>query len=177
MAQAQVASVFARAYAVTDEVRYADAAKAALDPLVRPVEADEIVTPTPEGPILQEYPARSRSDVLNGWIYALWGLRDAAVLLDHRAAADLFAASTHALASRLDDYDLGWWSRYSLYGSDVAKPFYHRLHVRQLHVMADLTGDARFSEVAARWARYDTPVRASRAIAWKATEVLASCTS
>jgi heparosan-N-sulfate-glucuronate 5-epimerase len=173
MAQGQAASVLARAYVLTQDERYAKAAEAALHPLIFPQARDELVTGTPDGPILQEYPARGRSDVLNGWIYALWGLRDASVLLADQRAADVFLASSAALAARLHEYDLGWWSRYSLRAHDVAKPFYHRMHVVQLHVMADLTREPLFRKFAIRWASCDTKARASRAVAVKVTEVLA----
>ena len=36
----------------------------------------------------------------------------------------------------------------------LASPFYHRLHVVQLRVMAALTGDLRFAEIADRWEGY-----------------------
>ena len=36
----------------------------------------------------------------------------------------------------------------------LASPFYHQLHIVQLRIMARLTGDELFNEVAARWEGY-----------------------
>jgi hypothetical protein len=43
----------------------------------------------------------------------------------------------------------------------LASPFYHRLHIVQLRVMANLSGDRGFAEVADRWEAY-TRRRANR---------------
>lgn len=172
MAQGQAASVLTRAYSVTGEVRYRDAALKALAPLTRPRRGDGLVIDALYGPVLEEYPSPRPSHVLNGWIFALWGLRDGHVLLGDDPSGELFARSSSALAACLRAYDLGWWSRYSLHGRDIAKPFYHRLHVTQLGVMADLTGEMRFADVARRWANADTPMAATRAVVVKALEML-----
>jgi len=37
----------------------------------------------------------------------------------------------------------------------LASPFYHRLHIVQLEVMANLTGQAVFRDFAQRWAEYE----------------------
>jgi hypothetical protein len=59
---------------------------------------------------------------------------------------------------KLPQYDVGWWSKYSLYPHrlpDLAKPFYHRLHVTQLDVLYRLTGIDEFRARAARWRSFD----------------------
>ena len=86
-------------------------------------------------------------------------------------------STTECLVRTLPQYDTGRWSRYSLYPhprTDLAKPFYHRLHVTQLTVMHALTGIAEFSEVAQRWRSYDTRWAATTAIASKVPFVLAN---
>ena len=171
MAQGQVASVFVRAAALDE--RAADAALRALRPLLD--RAEPFVVDAQAGPVLEEAPTRPPSRVLNGWIYALWGVRDVAVGLDCPEAGALFAESLEALLAKLDEYDTGWWSRYSLWedGRDLAKPFYHRLHVAQLEALHTLTGVAAFAAVASRWRRYDTPAAVVRAVLAKGREVLA----
>ncbi len=171
MAQGQIASVFVRA-ASRDEGA-AESALRALRPLLD--RAERFVVEAEAGPVLEEAPTRPPSCVLNGWIYALWGVRDVALGLGSAEAARLFAESVQALLATLDEYDTGWWSRYSLWadGRDLAKPFYHRLHVTQLEALHTLTGVAEFAVVAARWREYDTPVAAARAVLAKGREVLA----
>ncbi|GEM_PF-1034974 len=170
MAQGQAASVFVRA-AERDE-RAADLALRALRPLLE--RAAPFVVGLAAGPVLEEAPSEPPSCVLNGWIYALWGLWDAAVGLGSAEARELFGASFQALLAMLADYDTGWWSRYSLWagGRDLAKPFYHRLHVVQLEALHRLTGEPDLAATAARWRGYDSGAAAVRAVLAKGRELL-----
>jgi heparosan-N-sulfate-glucuronate 5-epimerase len=155
MAQGQVASVFVRQHLRTTDDVWADRARGAIRPLLYD---SELVSQTPAGRILQEAPTDPPSHILNGWIYALWGLWDAAVGLQDTEAAGEFAAGVAALRAMLPAYDVGWWTRYSLYPhlfKDLAKPFYHRIHVLQLEVTARATGNADLAATAERWRRYD----------------------
>ncbi|MCW2927422.1 MAG: D-glucuronyl C5-epimerase domain protein [Thermoleophilia bacterium] len=99
------------------------------------------------GPILEEYPAEPRPHVLNGWIWALFGLYDVAhspdeyLDVDFRAeAAAAYAAGVASLVGDLAEYETGrGWSTYDRYPhpiANVASPFYHRLHVDMLRALA-----------------------------------------
>jgi hypothetical protein len=158
MAQGEAASLFVRAALTLGDDTFADAAERAIQPLMR--EDSTIVARTPEGPVLQEYPTQPPSHVLNGWMFALWGLYDVAKLAERagRAAPDAqraFLDGTTALVRRVDLYDAGLgWSRYDLYPHrlmHVASPFYHRLHVALLNATADLTGEDALRRKAAVW--------------------------
>jgi hypothetical protein len=157
MAQGQAASVFVRALRHTGDDRYRHLASAAIGPLLVEGESD-LVTQTPGGPILEEAPSEPRSHILNGWIYALWGVFDVAVGLGDARARRRFDDSAGCLAELLPRYDVGWWTRYSLFPhrlSDLAKPFYHRLHCTQVEVLWRLTSLEPFARAAERWQRYD----------------------
>ena len=127
------------------------------------------------GLALAQAPSNPPSLILNGWIYALWGLWDVAAGLGSTEARVLFDESLKALQASLADYDTGWWSRYSLWagGRDLAKPFYHRIHVVQLEALHLLTGVRGFAAVASRWREYDTGIAPARAVLAKGREVLA----
>ena len=170
MAQGQIASVFVRAASREDTAP--ETALRALRPLLE--RAEPFVVETKSGPVLEEAPTTPPSRVLNGWIYALWGVRDVAVGLGSPEAAALFDESVRALLATLEEYDTGWWSRYSLWadGRDLAKPFYHRIHVAQLEALHTLTAVPEFAAVAARWREYDTRGAAARAVLVKSREVL-----
>jgi hypothetical protein len=78
------------------------------------------------------------------------------------------------LARVLDAYDVGWWTRYSLYPhalADLAKPIYQRLHVDLVDVLHEQTGMAEFGTVAAKWRRYDRLAARWAAVAHKAAFV------
>jgi hypothetical protein len=158
MAQGEAASVFVRAALSLQDDSFAEAAERAIRPLT--MERSSVVEQTPEGPVLQEYPTRPPSHVLNGWMFALWGLYDVAMLAERagRTAPEAdraFRDGTTALVRRIDLYDAGLgWSRYDLYPHrlvHVASPFYHRLHVALLKATADLTGEDALRGKAATW--------------------------
>lgn len=146
-AQGQAASLFVR-------VGLPDAAREALRPLVS--EASELVARTEHGPVLQEYPTDPPAHVLNGWIFALWGLYDVARGTGDEVAAEAVEDGAAALAARLPRYELaGRWSRYDLYPHPIAHAaslFYHRLHAEQLRALDDLAPDPAFRRYAERWA-------------------------
>ena len=171
MAQGQIASVFARMASRTGDPADAELAIRAIEPLLRPSEPC-LVARTPEGPVLEEAPSDRPSRILNGWIFALVGLQEVGEGL-HDAGAELaFNEGIATLERALPLYDVGWWSRYSLYPHrlvDLAKPFYHCLHVAQLAALHRLTGIDAFAETSARWASYDRMLPRSRALAQKAS--------
>lgn len=170
LAQAQAASVLVRRHLLDGEPADAELARRAILPLVSET-TPTVLARLDAGPALEEAPSDPPSLILNGWIYALWGLRDVAVALGDETAARMFKASTACLVETLPRYDAGWWSRYSLFPHrlpDLAKLFYHRLHVDQLDVMHALTSDAVFAATAARWRGYDTALNRARLVVQKA---------
>ena len=66
-------------------------------------------------PAFEEYPTEPPSFVLNGAIFAAWGVRDVAVGLADAEARGLFAAVVETLAGAVDRWDTGYWSLYDLY--------------------------------------------------------------
>jgi heparosan-N-sulfate-glucuronate 5-epimerase len=165
-AQSQIASGLLRLWLATGDDAFASAARSAIAPILA-ADDPRFVTHTRDGPILEEGPGSPPSHVLNGWIFSLFGLRDVAIALSEPRARELAEASTRCLLARLRDYDVGWWTRYSLFPHtmpDLAKPIYHRLHVDLMSVMHDLTGAPEFGAAAARWRSYDGPVRRSLAV-------------
>jgi heparosan-N-sulfate-glucuronate 5-epimerase len=169
LAQAQIASVFIRAHLLSGDPRHAEVALAAIRPLLDM--RSDLVAATADGPVPEETPSQPPSHILNGWIYALWGLWEVHMALGNSVARDMFVASIGCLRIKLSAYDVGWWSKYSLYPhvlADLAKPFYHRLHVDQLEILYRLTGFSDFAKTARRWQQYDTPSRRVASVLHKA---------
>ena len=103
-------------------------------------------------------------------VFAIWGLNDVTVSLGDARAGRLAARTIECLAASVRLYDTGWWTRYSLFPHvlrDLAKPFYHRLHVLQMAIMYEMTGESAFADAASRWGSYDTRLAAARALASK----------
>ena len=173
LAQGQGISVLVRAHKESGDARYLDAARAAFVSFERPI-ADGGVAFTDESGDLwfEEYIVSPPTHILNGFIWALWGVYDYALATEEGAVGELFSRGVRTLLHNVDRYDLGFWSLYEQSGTRlpmVASSFYHRLQIVQLRVMLRLTGEAKFAEVADRWEHY-TRSRAyrSRALLYKA---------
>jgi hypothetical protein len=158
MAQGEVASLFARLPGRIDGEDAVELAERAVTPLLDA--RDGLVVDLPEGPVLQEYPTTPPSHVLNGWVFALWGLYDVSLISTSsagRRAAAAFEEGCLALRRLLPRYrSTGGWSRYDLYPHAIdhlASPFYHRLHIAQLEAMQSIAPSQEFSDAVEIWRR------------------------
>jgi heparosan-N-sulfate-glucuronate 5-epimerase len=168
MTQGQAASVFLRAFTQTGDPRYEEAARGAIEPLL--AMDSRFVCMTSDGPVLEEGGMMPPAHILNGWVFSIWGVWDVRNDLGDARAQSLLDATIACLRINLPRYDVGWWTRYSLFPHllpDLAKPFYHRIHIDQMDVMHRLTGFAEFEAAAERWRSYETAAHRTLALAQK----------
>ncbi|HEX2071122.1 MAG TPA: D-glucuronyl C5-epimerase family protein [Thermoleophilaceae bacterium] len=154
MGQGQAASALLRAHALTGNEAYLEAARGALPPLATPVAAGGLQNELDGATVLEEYPTARPSAVLNGWIFALFGVHELATAARVPEARDLFERSSRGLLELLPRYDVGWWTLYSLHDHgrhDLAKPFYQRLHPVLLDALALIRPDPLLADYADRW--------------------------
>jgi peptidoglycan/xylan/chitin deacetylase (PgdA/CDA1 family) len=173
IAQGEAASLFIRLHRETGEERFAEAAQRALRPLYAPTRLGGLMAEVDGGlPYFEEYPTLPASLVLNGGIFALWGLHDVATALGDADAKDHWEGGVAGLISLLERYDTGYWSRYDLYPHpvrNVASGAYHLLHINQLTVLHRLTSAAEFERTRGRFAAYrESRLNRYRAFASKA---------
>jgi len=76
MSQGQAISVFVRAYALTGELNWIKLAKKALKVLQTPIERGGVLCKDNIGLWLEEVPTMPPSHILNGYIYAIFGVWD-----------------------------------------------------------------------------------------------------
>jgi hypothetical protein len=147
------------------EARYLDAAQRALASFFQPTSQGGVAFTDDSGDLwFEEYIVSPPTHILNGFIWAAWGVYDYFLATPSPAAKELFSRAVTTLLHNLDGYDLGFWSLYEQSGTRlpmVASPFYHQLHIVQLRVLHRLTGEATFAQVADRWQSY-TRSRANR---------------
>jgi hypothetical protein len=170
MAQGLAISVMLRAYDLTGEQSYFDAAGLASNLLLSPVSEGGCSDYDKSGnPFLEEYPSDPPSHILNGAIFALIGLSE----LEARTGGDIHKAAVTRLSTQLTRFDLGYWSRYDLRYAAPASRSYHSLHVSLLQVAGNLFSDPFFNSTAIRWKSYlSRPGCRLRAAAKKAWFVL-----
>lgn len=158
LAQGQGISVLVRAHKESGETRYLDAAERALASFFKPIAEGGVAFTDSHGDLwFEEYLVSPPTHILNGFIWATWGIYDYFLATEHPSARELFSRAVHTMLQNLDRFDLGFWSLYEQSGTRlpmVASSFYHRLHIVQLRVMYRLTREPKFAEVADRWERY-----------------------
>lgn len=169
MVQGLAISCLCRAHLLTNDDRYRQAAVFALRPFDIDIREGGVQSVDGGDVFYEEYPSYPYHHVLNGFIYAMWGLYDLARTNDHRAVG-LYEQGLTTLVKWLPKFDLGYWSLYHLSDGMInpATVHYHRLHVDQLDVMAALTGDSTIVKYRDLWRDYSLKsVNALRTLPYK----------
>jgi heparosan-N-sulfate-glucuronate 5-epimerase len=172
LAQGQGISLLVRVTQETGKTEYLEAATRAFVSFSKSIEEGGVVFTDERGDIwFEEYIVSPPTHILNGFIWAAWGVYDFFLATKEKAALQLFNRAVETLRKNLDRYDMGFWSLYELSGTRlpmVASPFYHQLHIAQLRVMQRLTGDEVFSRNAGRWEAYArSRAKRTRALCYK----------
>ena len=155
LAQGQGLSVLVRAVAETTDSKYHEAMEQVFQSLTLPMEKGGVLFKDNRGYAwIEEYLVDPPTHILNGFLWALWGVYDYYLLTGKAKAKELFEACTTTILEYLPRYNVGFWSLYELTPQplkSVASPYYHRLHIIQLTIMHQLTGQSRFAQYAKKW--------------------------
>ena len=165
LAQGQGVSLLLRAHlqsvhAKASDAQYLEAANRAFAALTTPVADGGVLCEHEDEDKnlwIEEYIVDPPTHILNGFIWALWGVLDYSRACRDETARQMFDRGVETLLRNLPRYDTGYWSLYELSQTPprmLASPFYHRLHIVQLQVMAALTGNKRFEDFADHWEGY-----------------------
>ena len=159
--QARAINILLRASQITGDKNYELLSEKALNPFLFSVKDGGIVTFLNEGPFYEEYPAKVPVLVLNGMIFALFGIYDfVRVNPNHNQAKEIYNRGLKCLEKLLPKFDIGFWSQYSLCKADFhpkvdpARISYHLLHIVQLQAMYKITGHEIFNHYANKWLSY-----------------------
>jgi heparosan-N-sulfate-glucuronate 5-epimerase len=172
LAQGQGISLLVRAHDATSNPLYMEAALDALEAFKVPVREGGVVFTDLKGQLwFEEYIVDPPTHILNGFLWASWGIYDLSIS-GNADAKKLFDASLQTLKQELPSFDTGYWSLYEQSGTLLpmtASHFYHRLHIAQLRVHHRLTAESIFEQYADRWENYlQSPWKQRRALASKA---------
>jgi len=172
LAQGQGISLLVRSYRETNDQLYLDAAQRAFQSFAcSTAEGGVVFTDEHGDPWIEEYLVAPPTHILNGFIWAAWGIRDYFLAIGDKSASALFFRFTDTLARNLERYDLGFWSLYEQSGTRlkmIASPFYHQLHIVQLRILQKMTGSEFFGKVADRWEAYSrSRARRTAALCYK----------
>ncbi len=175
LAQAQAVSVLARAvlFASDDEcrARYRESLERGFAGLMAPVEAGGLTLKDGDDLWIEEVVASRRTAILDGCLFALFGVKDYAYLTGSVEAEAVFLAGAYTILRHLPTFDIGYWSRADLYLDHAIMPasrFYHGLHIHQLRALYAITGEPEFAKYASRWDGYRSSwINRQRALANK----------
>ena len=173
LAQGQGLSLLVRAHRETDNDRYLTAASEAFDTFKIDMKDGGVACTDKEGNLwFEEAIVYPPTHILNGFIWASWGVYDYYLHTGDHDADRLFYDAIRTLRENLCHFDAGFWSLYEQSGTRMkmfASPFYHNLHIIQLQVMHKLTGEPIFKQFADRWDTYrKSPLKRTIALIYKA---------
>jgi heparosan-N-sulfate-glucuronate 5-epimerase len=162
LAQGQGISLLVRAHRETEDLVYLEAAQRAFVTFLRTTVEGGVTYVDDRGYTwFEEVIVDPPTHILNGFIWAAWGVYDYHLHTGDQDAAHLFAEAVRTLKDNLHRFDAGL--------KMLASPFYHHLHIVQLQVMHRLTGDPVFADYAHRWEVYRRdPLKRTLALTYKA---------
>ena len=149
MSQGECASLLLRIYHLTKDETLLSAAKRAIDFMLIDVKNGGLTQYSDNEMMLLEY--THLPVVLNGWIFAAWGLYDLSRELPTYKRD--FIKTINTLEKVIPSFDSGFWSLYNSNGL-ICSPFYHKLQIAQLNAMYCITEVGIFDEYSKKWERY-----------------------
>jgi heparosan-N-sulfate-glucuronate 5-epimerase len=153
MAQGEAASLLIRAFLETNQNKYLYGAISAIQLMLRPIENGGTSRYIDNELYLEEFVEKETYCVLNGWVFAIFGIIDLLKVHYDKNIVTLLQRTLETLARSLNRYDRSFWSNYDLRGN-IASPFYHHLHISLLHVLNDLYPLKNFEIYEKKWYRY-----------------------
>jgi len=150
LAQGLMISAFLRAYILDNDKKFLKLAEMAYNGLI----CHAIDIDTDGYTWIMEYPGVS--SILNGYIYSMFGVYDLMINDDSKkiksSCESLWFECNKCITDKLPLYDLGGWSIYDKVYNYPATDFYHRIHMKQLHRLYELTGNPIYNMYALKWA-------------------------
>lgn len=154
MCQSEGASLLLRAFTVTNEKKYLEKAKKAIDFMIMDIkDGGTCYINENNQMIFQEYVSKDNLSVLNGWIFSIFGLYDYCHISSEKKYSEILSNSVESLEKNIKKYDRGFWTNYDSKGT-IASPAYHDIHIMQMKIMYELFGVETFKIYADKWEKY-----------------------
>ncbi len=167
-------SVLARAYRLTGDEAFWRVARRAVRAFELDIFDGGVSAPVGNaGIFFQEVAAYPATHHLVACLLALCGLYDYLAVDNDARIAERVQRCLSTLTTLTPVFDTGYWSRVDLASRRLAEPTTHALHIALLKALADISDDAAWAALAARWAGYERALhsRVRYALANKAARV------
>jgi heparosan-N-sulfate-glucuronate 5-epimerase len=155
MYQGQAISLYLRAYQLFNIKRYLNTAEKTFSSFSIDYEDGGFKRIDDKGCIwFEEYPTEKPSFVLNGFIYAMFGILDFYRVTKRTDAKLLWESCVHTLIVNLPKYDVWYWSVYDQLKQELVSYYYQKnVHLPLMKIMFELTDNQLFEEYAVKWER------------------------
>ena len=156
ISQGKAISLLLRAGQETSDERFLRAARDGLEVFGVGIDQGGVAAAVDGGTWFEEYPNPEQpGHVLNGHIWALFGLWDAFRATGSEQARRWFDQGVAALEANVARYDTGYWVLYELLPEmPLVNSSYMHFQIDQLRVIAAITGKSSLGAVADRWEGY-----------------------
>lgn len=94
--------------------------------------------------------------ILNGFVYAIYGLADYYKFSKDEEAGINLNKCYQTLENTIPHFDMGYWSFYDLNGTIASYDYHNKMHIPILYSLYELTGKDIFKEYAIKWQTYST---------------------
>lgn len=159
LAQGQGLSVLCRAYNISKNAKYLKCAEKIYESFLVEIKNGGVTYIDENGNVwIEEYiMEKSPTHILNGFIWALWGIYDYWLLTKNYKVKKLFDDYIQTLLGNINKYDIGHWSLYEISNLKIkmrASLFYHKLHIVQLKILYKMTNKTEFNNFSNKWEDY-----------------------
>ncbi|HYX06684.1 MAG TPA: D-glucuronyl C5-epimerase family protein [Bacteroidales bacterium] len=149
-------SALSRAFQETQDSTYLHLAEEAMNAFNVPLTQGGVLLKKKGEYWYLEYPGSPPGFVLNGMIFGILGIYDYYRITHSSKALCYFTRGIQTLKHNLYLYDMGYWSRYDLlyFGFCAGYNYHKNVHIPQLHVLFEITGDDVFDTYTKRFQDY-----------------------
>ena len=152
MAQGYGISVLSRAFLITLDKSYLNSAINAATSFKFKIHDGGVISIDNDSNMwFEEFPCYPTSRVLNGHIWATLGLCDLWGVTREKIYLDLISNGLQTVEKTIASFSYINWSLYGLLFKKTASEDYHRMHINQLDIISNLTGNSKFKKYAEKW--------------------------
>jgi len=155
LAQGQAVSVFVRAFFLTKDSTYLALAKKSINYMISKF-PDGTLNYTSDSLVwLEEYPKKTPSSVLNGYVFSIFGLIEYSKLFpEDTVVSKITRTCLNALKKGIPFYDTGKWLIYDRERKSMVSYHYMGMQVNQMMQMYQTTKDTAFLNLYNKWEKY-----------------------
>lgn len=155
MCQGQILSLFCRAYTLTGNTNFKTISDKALLAFKYEIREGGCIHRDDKGVFIQELAFSPITNILNGAMYAIIGILE--YYKTFRTVLEFPEELIEGLIVRLDNFDTGYWSKYSQnIRFNLADDYYHQVHIKQLEFLGESLGSEVLIYYSERFRSYQT---------------------